>query len=205
MSKSKNQELDDLVAQVRSSLHVEGPQGVLIQKFVQVQSAFLQIEGADLSSDAKKKGKGKKKNKGSKENDGEQQEQQNGDGNNGEAAAEEGDEAGGGGGEGKAKRKRNRNKKKNKGEGADADGGDETSAADAVNGTNTKEGGGESKAKKGSNKKKAGGKQTDPPTRPVAELFPNGNFPEGQIMEYADIKYDGRTAKERFGSEVRRG
>ena len=46
-------------------------------------------------------------------------------------------------------------------------------------------------------------KQTDPPTRPIAELFPDGNFPEGEITEYADIMYDGRTAKERFGSEVK--
>ena len=162
----------------------------------------MQIEGADLSSaDAKKgKGKSKKKGKGAKENDGAQQEeQQNGGGDNGDAA--EGEEAGG---EGKAKRKRNRNKKKNKGEGADADGGDEEAlAAEGVNGTKE----GEGKSKK-ANKKRSGNagpaKQTDPPTIPVSELFPDGNFPEGQIAEYADIMYDGRTAKERFGSEEAR-
>lgn len=27
-------------------------------------------------------------------------------------------------------------------------------------------------------------KQTDPPTVPIAELFPSGNFPYGEICEY---------------------
>ena len=28
--------------------------------------------------------------------------------------------------------------------------------------------------------------QTDPPTVPISELFPNANFPEGQILSYKD-------------------
>ena len=28
--------------------------------------------------------------------------------------------------------------------------------------------------------------QTDPPTVPISELFPDGNFPEGQILSYKD-------------------
>ena len=28
--------------------------------------------------------------------------------------------------------------------------------------------------------------QTDPPTVAISELFPNGNFPVGQIMHYKD-------------------
>ena len=29
--------------------------------------------------------------------------------------------------------------------------------------------------------------QTVPPTIPVAELFPSGDFPEGEIMEYPKL------------------
>ena len=28
--------------------------------------------------------------------------------------------------------------------------------------------------------------QTDPPTVAISEVFPNGNFPEGEIMSYKD-------------------
>ncbi|CAH3196047.1 unnamed protein product [Porites evermanni] len=34
--------------------------------------------------------------------------------------------------------------------------------------------------------KSTGRQQTDPPTVPISELFPNGDFPEGQIMSYKD-------------------
>ena len=50
----------------------------------------------------------------------------------------------------------------------------------------------ETKSKKKNKNKKSGGgggggsakTQTDPPSIPVSELFPGGNFPEGQIMEH---------------------
>ncbi|KAL0277878.1 UNVERIFIED_CONTAM: hypothetical protein PYX00_005002 [Menopon gallinae] len=45
--------------------------------------------------------------------------------------------------------------------------------------------------------------QTDPPTIPIAELFPSGVFPVGEIMEYPIIQ-DDRTAKDRFTSEEKR-
>ena len=34
--------------------------------------------------------------------------------------------------------------------------------------------------------KSTGRQQTDPPTVPISQLFPNGDFPEGQIMSYKD-------------------
>jgi methionyl aminopeptidase len=82
-------------------------------------------------------------------------------------------------GEEKAKKKRNRPKKK-------------PAAATA---------GEEEKHPKVSSGKK---QQTDPPTLPVSELFPDGNFPEGQIMEYADLSADGRSSKDRYTSEEAR-
>ena len=50
----------------------------------------------------------------------------------------------------------------------------------------------ETKSKKKNKNKKSGGgggggsakTQTDPPSIPVSQLFPGGNFPEGQIMEH---------------------
>ena len=45
--------------------------------------------------------------------------------------------------------------------------------------------------------------QTDPPTVPISALFPNGNFPEGQIMEHP-IGNDDAKAKQRFTSEEAR-
>ena len=35
-------------------------------------------------------------------------------------------------------------------------------------------------------KKKQPPQQTDPPTIPVSELFPSGEFPEGEIQQYKD-------------------
>lgn len=64
--------------------------------------------------------------------------------------------------------------------------------------------------KKKKKKRKARGKggmkqQTDPPTVPVSELFPDGNFPIGQLMEYPPAtRVDDRTAKNRFTSEEAR-
>lgn len=54
---------------------------------------------------------------------------------------------------------------------------------------------------------KAGGpkQQTDPPTVPVSQFFPDGNFPIGQIMDYPPTALmDDRTAKERYSSEEAR-
>lgn len=34
-----------------------------------------------------------------------------------------------------------------------------------------------------------GGKQqTDPPSIPISELFPDGNYPEGEIMKHPEVK-----------------
>ncbi|XP_045493388.1 methionine aminopeptidase 2 isoform X1 [Colias croceus] len=69
-------------------------------------------------------------------------------------------------------------------------------------------GDGEEKKKKKKNKNKnknATKAQTNPPTIPIAELFPDGNFPEGQIMEHGPAEgIDERTAKDRFSSEEKR-
>ncbi|CAD0198364.1 unnamed protein product [Chrysodeixis includens] len=69
--------------------------------------------------------------------------------------------------------------------------------------------GDEKKKKKKKNKSKSGKgpskEQTNPPTIPIAELYPDGNFPEGQIMEHGPAEgIDERTAKERFSSEEKR-
>lgn len=64
--------------------------------------------------------------------------------------------------------------------------------------------------KKKKKKRKPRGKggvkqQTDPPTIPVSELFPDGNFPVGQIMDHPSVAgIDDRTAKNRFSSEEAR-
>lgn len=76
-------------------------------------------------------------------------------------------------------------------------------AAPAENG----EAGEETKKKK---KRKARGakgpkQQTDPPTVPISELFTDGNFPIGQIMDHPSASgIDDRTAKDRFSSEEAR-
>ncbi|GBP42014.1 Methionine aminopeptidase 2 [Eumeta japonica] len=64
------------------------------------------------------------------------------------------------------------------------------------------------KKKKKKNEKSSKGpvkQQTNPPTIPVADFYPDGNFPEGQIMEHGPAEgIDERTAKERFSSEEKR-
>ncbi|MCI12243.1 methionine aminopeptidase 2B-like protein, partial [Trifolium medium] len=43
------------------------------------------------------------------------------------------------------------------------------------------------KKKKAKSKKKKGPiEQTDPPSIPVLDLYPSGNFPEGEIQQYKD-------------------
>merc|ERR1712223_338437 len=60
-----------------------------------------------------------------------------------------------------------------------------------------------SKKKKPKKKKGVASVQTEPPTVPVKELFPTGQFPEGQIMEHP-IALSDTTAKNRFNSEEAR-
>lgn len=70
------------------------------------------------------------------------------------------------------------------------------------------------KKKRKKNKKKGGaaggaaaapgsGKQTNPPSIPIIELFPDGDFPIGEIQEYP-VNKDDRTAKDRFTSEEKK-
>ncbi|GBN17692.1 Methionine aminopeptidase 2 [Araneus ventricosus] len=61
-------------------------------------------------------------------------------------------------------------------------------------------------SKKKKKKKGKGGstpKQTDPPSIPIKALFPDGNFPVGEEVEYASAN-DSRTAKNRFTSEEKK-
>ncbi|XP_069354880.1 methionine aminopeptidase 2 [Maniola hyperantus] len=61
------------------------------------------------------------------------------------------------------------------------------------------------KKNKSKSNKSTGKVQTDPPTIPIGELFPDGNFPEGQIMDHGPAEgIDERTAKDRFSSEEKR-
>ena len=68
-----------------------------------------------------------------------------------------------------------------------------------------------SSKKKNKSKGKSGGgggnaganTQTDPPSIPVSQLFPSGNYPEGQIMDHP-IANDDAKAKQRFTSEEAR-
>lgn len=68
--------------------------------------------------------------------------------------------------------------------------------------------GDEKKKKKKKNKNKSVKspiQQTHPPSIPIAELYPDGNFPEGQILEHGPAEgIDDRTAKARFSSEEKR-
>ncbi|XP_044755756.1 methionine aminopeptidase 2 [Coccinella septempunctata] len=61
------------------------------------------------------------------------------------------------------------------------------------------------KKKKKRNRKKGNGKpsQTDPPSIPIVDLFPDQVFPLGQIMEYP-VKNDDRMAKDRFTTEEKK-
>nr|VZI05376.1 unnamed protein product [Spirometra erinaceieuropaei] len=59
---------------------------------------------------------------------------------------------------------------------------------------------GECSVKKKKPKKKGPPKQTDPPSIPVSQLFPNRDFPIGEIKEYK-LGTDGRTAVNRMTSE----
>uniref|UniRef100_A0A8W8M0U6 Methionine aminopeptidase 2 n=1 Tax=Magallana gigas TaxID=29159 RepID=A0A8W8M0U6_MAGGI len=63
---------------------------------------------------------------------------------------------------------------------------------------------GEGQKKKKKKKKNTGQRQqTSPPTIPISELFPDGNYPEGEIMEYPVVQ-DCTTAKDRMTNEEKR-
>lgn len=59
------------------------------------------------------------------------------------------------------------------------------------------------KKKKNKNKKKSAKTQTEPPSVPISELFPDGNFPEGQLMDHP-IAANDQKAKARITSEEAR-
>ncbi|KZC08742.1 PREDICTED: methionine aminopeptidase 2 [Dufourea novaeangliae] len=118
----------------------------------------------------------------------------------------------------KKKKKKKKKKKAEAGEAsADVPEGEEDKAKDGVAAgeeaaPEAAENDGETEETKKKKKKrkprgKAGGvkQQTDPPTVPISELFPDGNFPVGQIMEHPPAAgVDDRMAKERFSSEEAR-
>ncbi|XP_063700839.1 methionine aminopeptidase 2 [Culicoides brevitarsis] len=94
----------------------------------------------------------------------------------------------------------------------DEDKDDDEAADDAAAGEGAKD-----KKKKKPKKKKGansgggggatfpGGKQTNPPSIPISQLFPDGNFPEGEIMKHPVPQgVDERTAVDRFTSEEKR-
>lgn len=71
----------------------------------------------------------------------------------------------------------------------------------AVTTTATEEADGEKKKKKKQNKSKPKGA----PMTPIAEQFPDGNFPEGEVVKHPIPKdVDERTAKDRFTNEEKR-
>jgi len=112
------------------------------------------------------------------------------------------------GDENKAEKKKKKRNRKKKGAGGGGEGEDETKPEDNAKEEPVNEGGApkdEGASKKKNKKKKGGGAkvQTDPPSLPVSELFPNGNFPEGQIMEH-HIALDDQKAKDRFNREEAR-
>ncbi|KAL1923995.1 uncharacterized protein VTP21DRAFT_7030 [Calcarisporiella thermophila] len=88
--------------------------------------------------------------------------------------------------------------------------GEQAEAEDGEEGEEeVEEEGGESagkKKKKKKSKKKSGGnggsmKQTEPPTIPVSKLFPNGVYPEGEILEYKDDNTNRITNEEKRAME----
>lgn len=152
-----------------------------------VNEVAEQLEGTDINKkdidDANANKSNKKKNKKKKaknpdevcntENEKQLETEQTNDKSDQKQEGENDDEAGASE-EAKKKRKRNRNKNKKKVEDSE-------------------------------NKNSTGGaiKQTDPPTLPVCELFPNGTFPIGQIMDH-HIAQDDKKAADRFSSEEAR-
>jgi len=103
---------------------------------------------------------------------------------------------------GQDKKKKKKNKKKKDESVVEQNGdGEQTveSAQDAVENTEETQ----ASKKKKNKKKKGAAVQTDPPTVPVKDLFPSGQFPVGQIMDHPIAQAD-TTAKNRFNSEEAR-
>eukprot|EP00258_Populus_trichocarpa_P028156 XP_024444175.1 methionine aminopeptidase 2B isoform X4 [Populus trichocarpa] len=65
----------------------------------------------------------------------------------------------------------------------------------------TKEATKKKKKKNKSKRKKELAKQTDPPTIPVVDLFPSGEFPEGEIQQYKDDNLWRTTSEEKRALE----
>jgi len=103
---------------------------------------------------------------------------------------------------GQDKKKKKKNKKK-KDETAVEQNGDGEQTVETVQDVveNTEET--QASKKKKNKKKKGAAVQTDPPTVPVKDLFPSGQFPVGQIMDHPIAQAD-TTAKNRFNSEEAR-
>lgn len=87
----------------------------------------------------------------------------------------------------------------------------EDESDDEEDNSNTADGADKKKKKRKRNKKKGGAAsggpalnsngQTTPPTIPIADLFPTGNFPIGEIQKYP---VDERKAVDRFTSEEKK-
>ncbi|XP_028161761.1 methionine aminopeptidase 2 [Ostrinia furnacalis] len=113
-----------------------------------------------------------------------------------------------------AKKKKKKKKKKKTAENDNAgEGEDETESSklpEQANALSLGDAEADDKKKKKKKNRSKGGKgsgkeQTNPPTIPIAELYPDSNFPEGQIMEHGPAEgIDERTAKDRFSSEEKR-
>jgi methionyl aminopeptidase len=113
------------------------------------------------------------------------------------------------------KKKRNKKKKKDGGGGEEtaengtetAENGEAAATEKEVNGEGTTpaaEGDDKPAKKKKNKKKKTGGEnatakpakvQTEPPTVPICELYPNGNLPVGEIMEHPIAQDDAKVNK----------
>jgi len=101
----------------------------------------------------------------------------------------------------KKKKKKNKNKEESITNGDNIEVEQDPIKDEAVNGDEDVQ-----NKKKKNKKKKKGGEplvQTSPPTIPIKELFPSGQFPEGQIMEHPIGENDAK-AKDRFSSEEAR-
>ncbi|KAI2567405.1 METAP2 isoform 8, partial [Pan troglodytes] len=99
-----------------------------------------------------------------------------------------------------AAKKKRRKKKKSKGPSAALE--DKERDEDDEDGDG--DGDGATGKKKKKKKKKRGPKvQTDPPSVPICDLYPNGVFPKGQECEYPPTQ-DGRTAAWRTTSEEKK-
>jgi methionyl aminopeptidase len=62
----------------------------------------------------------------------------------------------------------------------------ESEDEEVVDANGTDADGAKKKKKKKKPKKKTGGKQTDPPTISVSDLFPNDSYPVGEIQHYVE-------------------